>query len=195
MRDQCKAFCWMCLAAVLVTALPVVAAPEQSQQAPPEQALPESASAAVPPEPVPDEAAETAERAGQKSAMDEFRALSAERRDEAIAAAGRAAADLDREMARLQQQMDQGWERMSQATRERSQAAMADLRHRRNTLAEWFGGMRHGSTAAWAEVRGGFANSYQELAEALRKARAEFARQAQDEQMREADDPGSDQSR
>ena len=190
MRDQCKAFCWMCLAAVLVMPLPGVAAPEQSQQAPPE-----SASAAVPPEPVPDEAAEAAERAGQKSAMDELRALSAERRDEAIAAAGRAAADLDREMARLQQEMDQGWGRMSQAARERSQAAMVDLRHRRNTLAEWFGGMRHGSTAAWAEVRGGFANSYQELAEALRKARAEFARQAQDEQMREADDPGSDQSR
>ena len=54
---------------------------------------------------------------------------------------------------------------------------MADLRQRRNALAEWYGGMRHSSTAAWGEVRTGFVSSYHELAAALRKARAEFAKE------------------
>lgn len=102
--------------------------------------------------------------------VDAIRSYSAERRTEAAANAKRAANDLDRQMERLQQQTDLGWARMSQASRARSQATMADLRKRRNALAEWMGGMRHGSNAAWTEVRDGFVKSYHELADAIRKA-------------------------
>lgn len=103
-------------------------------------------------------------------AVDAIHSFSVERRAEAIANARRAADDLDRQMERLQQQTDQGWSRMSQAARDRSQATMADLRKRRNALAEWVGGLRHGSVAAWGEVRDGFIGSYHELADAIRDA-------------------------
>lgn len=129
------------------------------------------------------------DEAGQESRIDALREISVERRDEALATARRSAEELDRQIERLQEQMDDGWDRMSQAARQRSQATMVDLRRRRSTLAEWFGGMRHGSSEAWSEVRGGFVKSYHELAEALRQARA---RLEQDRTDRAPDAPEPD---
>lgn len=165
--------------AVLLGAIPLAAALDAPQQVPPETP------------PAPGQAQEATDEAGEQRRVEALRAVSAERRDEAIATARRAADDLDRQMERLQRQMDDGWDRMSQATRSRSQATMTGLRQRRNALAEWFGGMRHSSGAAWSEVRGGFMKSYQELAEALRKARAEFAGDQAD-RAPDADDSSAD---
>jgi hypothetical protein len=109
-----------------------------------------------------------------KNVAETIRGYTVERRDAAVATARRATDDMDRQMERLQTQMSEGWARMSTASRERSEKAMADLRSRRNMLAEWVGGMKHGSADAWSEVKGGFARSYDELALALRKARSEF---------------------
>lgn len=162
--------------AVLAAVIPLAAAQDASQRK-----APEAASA----QPQAQEPA--TEETGEQRRVDALREASAERRDEAVATARRAAEDLDRQMERLQQQMDEGWGRMSEVARARSRATMADLRQRRNVLAEWLGGMRHSSAAAWEEVRGGFAKSYRELAEATRKARAEFAKQEQDGQAPEAD--------
>lgn len=85
-------------------------------------------------------------------------------------------------MERLQQQTDQNWARMSQASRTRSQATMADLRKRRNALAEWVGGLRHSSATAWGDVRSGFVKSYHELADAIRKARDESDKDDEDDE-------------
>lgn len=123
--------------------------------------------------------------------VDAIRSYSAERRTEALANARRAADDLDRQMERLQQQTDQNWARMSQASRARSQATMADLRERRNALAEWVGGMRHSSTATWGEVRVGFVKSYHELADAIRKAWDEYDKD-KDQNRDQADKTESD---
>lgn len=116
---------------------------------------------------------EQAER-DRRLSVDAIRGYSAERREEAMANARRAAAELDEQMEQLQARMDAGWSRMSEASRARSRQAMADLRERRNAMAEWYGGLRHGSAEAWGEVRSGFVKSYHELADALRSARASF---------------------
>ncbi len=110
----------------------------------------------------------------ENSPVDAIRDYSVERRTEAVAAARRATDELDSQMERLQVQMSEGWSRMGAATRERSQRDMAEVRARRNTLAEWVGGMKHGSSGAWTEVKNGFGKSYDELATAMRKARSEF---------------------
>lgn len=161
--------------AVLVAAVPMAIAQDAPRQAPPEST------------PASDQAQQ--ETAGEQRRVEALREITAERRDEAVASARRTADDLDRQMDRLQQQMDEGWDRMSQVARARSRATMADLRQRRNALAEWLGGMRHSSGAAWTEVRGGFVKSYQELADAMRNARAEFARE---EAERAPDAPDTD---
>jgi hypothetical protein len=157
-------------AALLMAIMPIAAAQGASQKP-----APTAPATAAPPrdEPAKDKKG-TPLRKELDQAVDAIRTFSAERRAEALANARRAADELDRQMERLQQQTDQGWTRMSQASRTRSQATMADLRKRRNALAEWVGGMRHGSAAAWAEVRVGFVKSYHELADAIRRARDEL---------------------
>lgn len=157
----------LCAAALLAICMQMSVA----QNPPPE---------APPPEPSrseePDAEQTRSGRFGQKfdESVDAIRTHSVERRDEALASARRGAENLDRQLARLQQQQDQGWSRMSQSARTRVQATREDLRTRRNALAEWYGGMRHSSTAAWEEARGGFVNSYHELADAMKRAKAEF---------------------
>lgn len=173
----------LCAVALLVTVMPMAAAQSPAQVPPPS----DPPKAGQPQ----DEPAKNSPKSSQvkeevDQAVDAFRTYSADRRDEAVANARRAAEDLDRQMEQLQEQMDQRWGRMSQAARTRSQATMADLRKRRNAMAEWYGGMRHSSTAAWGEVRVGFVKSYHELADAMRKARTEFE---QDDKDRAADEP------
>ena len=162
-----------CAAAILLAMTPMAVAESPSQQPP----------AATAPAPAPDPAKQPADapapadgqvRRDVDQAVDAIRGYSTELREQAMANARLAAEDLDRQMARLQAQTNQRWSRMGETARTRSQATMADLRQRRNAMAEWYGGLRHGSTAAWGEVRVGFITSYHELAEALRKARAEF---------------------
>lgn len=114
-------------------------------------------------------------------AVDAIRGYSIERQKEAVDRARKSLAEADRRMDRLDAQVNERWERMNTATRRRSQEAMTDLRRRRNEVAEWTGGMRHSSGAAWEDVKAGFLKSYHELADALQKARAQFERdQAQD---------------
>lgn len=109
-------------------------------------------------------------------AVDAIRGYSVERRDEAVARARQSAEQLDRNIEELEARADARRERMGDAARARSRKAMSDLRQRRTQLAEWTGGMRHGSADAWAEVKTGFVKSYHDLADALRKARTQLDR-------------------
>lgn len=115
-----------------------------------------------------------------ESTAESIRHYAVARRVEATAAARRATTALDAQIEELQGQVDERWSRMSQDTRARSQATMAELRRRRTDAAEWYGGMRHGSAGAWVEVRDGFARSYRDLADALRRARTQFKQQPDD---------------
>lgn len=166
-----------CAAVLLMGVMPVAAAQNASQKPSPAK----TSVAAQPQEKTTKNNQEsTTLKKEVDQSVDAIRSYSAEHRDEALANARRIADGLDRQMERLQQQTDQGWARMSQAARTRSQATMADLRKRRNALAEWMGGMRHSSTAAWGEVRSGFVKTYHELADAIREARDEFNKDAKD---------------
>ena len=151
-----------------------------------------------PSEPATAEPAAPAPTAGEKAkkeldeAVDALRDYSVQRRDEAVARARQATEALDQRIEVLQSRSQEGWARMSQATRTRSQKTMADLRTRRNQLAEWYGGMRHGSADAWDEVKNGFVTSYHDLADAMRKARRQFD-QAQPPAEAQGDKTAKDQ--
>lgn len=126
-----------------------------------------------------------------REAMDALASYSVERRDEAVAGAQKASVALDAEIARLQERMDHGVQRMSQAARDRSRLSMDDLHRRRSELAEWMGGLRHGSATAWSEVKRGFARSADELEQAVQRARAQFERDQGETAKR---DPAADKA-
>lgn len=177
----------LCAALLLVTVIPMVAAQDAAIEDPPAAAPAAGQSKDKPAETSNAKADRLKQELDQK--VEAIRTYSAERREEAVANAKRAADDLDRQIQTLQQHMDQRWGRMSEMARSRAQATMADLQEQRNALAEWMGGLRHGSTAAWGEVRSGFVESYQELADALRKARADVEREKKD---RATEEPAKD---
>lgn len=167
-----------CCALVFALAIGPAAHARQAP-APPPPATPAPAETPAPP----DDDAQVGER---------IRRFSVERREDAIAAARQATDAMDRQMERMQAQLSAGWSRMNATTRDRSERALADLRKRRNALAEWVGGMQHGSTAAWTEVRNGFARSYDELAAAMRQARADLQQAAPE--AKEAKDADADKA-
>lgn len=181
-----KGITHLCAVALLVVAIPMAAAQSSTEKAPPapapETEQPEN-------EPARSDPTDSEFKREVDERVDAIRAYSEERRDEAVANARRAAEDLDLKMAGLQQTMDQRWIQMSEKARTRSQATMANLRQRRNALAEWYGGMRHSSSAAWSDVKGGFVRSYHELADAMREARAEFEQEDEESKDPAADDP------
>ncbi len=60
---------------------------------------------------------------------------------------------------------------MDQAARRKARATLNALRRERNEVAEWYGGLKHGSAESWEQVKAGFLKSYQALKESFAKAR------------------------
>jgi len=154
--------CWFPAA---VAGRPVQTAPQDQQPSTQERA---SQSA--------NQESETASR--NAALVESIRRYSYERREEAVASARKADAEIDRRLEALQTDMGKQWSGMADAARIRSQDSMRQLRERRTDLAEWYGGLRHGSAGVWSEVTTGFADSYHAMADALRRARDEFQQQS-----------------
>jgi hypothetical protein len=95
-------------------------------------------------------------------------------RDEAVKQAKAALDDADARIRRLERKLDGDWDKMDEAARKNARATLNRMRRERNDLAEWYGGLKHGSKEAWDEVKNGFARSYDELKRSFAKARKEF---------------------
>ncbi len=96
-------------------------------------------------------------------------------RDEAVKKAKAALDDADSSIRRMERKLDREWEKMDQAGREKGRETLSALRKERNELAEWYGGLKHGSAEAWEEVKAGFVKSYRALKESFSKARKDLA--------------------
>jgi hypothetical protein len=109
--------------------------------------------------------------------VDAIRAYSETQRKEALARARTALEDADRRIETLQASADERRQTISQSARTRLDAALHDIRKKRNEVSEWYGGMQHGSSAAWDEVKTGFIESYHALSESMRRAREQFEKE------------------
>lgn len=105
---------------------------------------------------------------------DVLKSYTLDQRDEAMVAAQDRINELDAQIARMQEKIDNKWQDMSQATRERTRRTLDTLRQQREELSEWFGGLRYSSQEAWEEVKKGFADSYDRLEDAVVRAGEEF---------------------
>jgi hypothetical protein len=103
-----------------------------------------------------------------------IRNYTVEQRDEAVKSAKSALDDADSRIHRMERKIDREWDQMDHAARKKARAALDALRRERNELAEWFGGLKHGSREAWDEVKSGFANSYQALKDSFTRAKNSF---------------------
>ena len=97
-----------------------------------------------------------------------------EQRDEAVTSVKKSLNDLDENITAMENKLDREWDRMDGAARQKSQEALRELRKQRTTLAEWYGGLKHGSANAWGQVKQGFLDSYHSLSNAFEKAQEEL---------------------
>jgi hypothetical protein len=95
-------------------------------------------------------------------------------RNQAIKSAQTALADLDARMRRMERKIDAGWDTMDAAARKKARATLSALHKERDEVAEWYGGLKHGSAEAWDEVKGGFVKSYEGLKQSFAKAAKEY---------------------
>src|SRR6266571_1398087 len=95
-------------------------------------------------------------------------------RDEAVKKAKAALDDLDGRVGRMERKLDGEWDRMDQAARRKARATLNALRRERNEVAEWYGGLKHGSAESWEQVKAGFVKSYHALKESFAKARKQL---------------------
>lgn len=91
-------------------------------------------------------------------------------RDQAIKSAQAGVAELDARIRRMERKVDAEWDKMDAAARKNARATLNALHKERDEVAEWYGGMKHGSAEAWEEVKGGFVKSYEGLKQSLAKA-------------------------
>jgi acyl-CoA reductase-like NAD-dependent aldehyde dehydrogenase len=97
-------------------------------------------------------------------------------RDEALARGKQLLNEMDTRLDALEAQTQRNWSELSHAAREQRREALRELRQQRNRVAEWYGGMEHGSAHTWEQVKRGFVTAYGELNSALGKAAKEFDR-------------------
>jgi hypothetical protein len=93
-----------------------------------------------------------------------------DQRDEALQKAKIVLDDIDD----LESRLNQKWDQMDQAARQKAASRLAALRKDRNDVAEWYGGLKHGSRQAWEDVKTGFSKSSQDLQDAFKKAYDDF---------------------
>lgn len=99
-----------------------------------------------------------------------IKGYSVDQRDRAVQKAKVVLEDFDARIKDLDSQFTQKWDQMDQAARQEALSSMASLRKQRNAVAEWYGGLKHGSKLAWEDVKAGFAKSFHDLGDAFNKA-------------------------
>lgn len=107
-------------------------------------------------------------------AMDAIMAYSEDQRDEAVKDAKSLLDSMDSRIDKMEAKAETEWDDMSQEARMKRQEALQSLRRQRSELAEWYGGMKHSSKSAWADVKKGFSDAYDSLSSAISDAAENF---------------------
>lgn len=96
-------------------------------------------------------------------------------RDAAVTSARSGLEKLDAEIERQQEALRENWAEMSEEAREDARAAVRDLQQARNALGEKLGALQAGAGDLWEDLKDGFADAYDSLAELWRDDNAEEA--------------------
>ncbi len=103
-----------------------------------------------------------------------LKGYSADQRDQAIAEAASMLTAMDKRIDQLESRTAEQWATLNENMRRQREASLRNLRHKRNELSEWYGGMKHGSVGAWGTMKQGFINAFDTLSDSFRKARTEL---------------------
>jgi len=111
-------------------------------------------------------------------ALEAMKNYSASQRAEALTKGKQLLDAMDDRIDRLEARSQNEWGQLSRQAREQRRDALRALRKQRDDLAQWYGGLRHGSTGAWDEVKQGFVDAYGTLSRSFGDAMTQFSADA-----------------
>jgi len=123
--------------------------------------------------PVSPASAQTTSKAVSQKASETGQAIkdyTVEKKDEAVAHARKATAELEAKIKELEAQAS----RQTGEIKARSQAQIKDLKAKRDKASQKAGELGRATKASWERAKEGFADAYRDLASAYDKAAAEF---------------------
>lgn len=97
-------------------------------------------------------------------------------RNEALERGKRLLHRMDRRLDTLEAQTQKDWSHLDRSAREQRRKTLRELRRQRNRVAQWYGGMEHGSAGAWNNVKRGFVTAYGALDRSFIRAARSFER-------------------
>lgn len=107
-------------------------------------------------------------------AAEAIKNYSIEKRDEAARKAKVALEALDSRINTLENDVNKNWDKMDKAAREKSRQTLKALHEQRVIVAEWYGGLKNSSAAAWEDMKKGFSEAYKALQHAWQEAEHEY---------------------
>ncbi|MBR0565513.1 hypothetical protein J5J83_05195 [Azoarcus sp. L1K30] len=108
-------------------------------------------------------------------AADAIKDYTVDKRDEAAAKAKAALDSIDGRIETMQARIEKKWGRMDAAAREKARQSLRALQRERVEVAEWYGGLKNSSAAAWEHTKAGFSKAYRALRTGWEKAEQEYA--------------------
>jgi predicted phage tail protein len=112
-----------------------------------------------------------------QEAAEAIKKFSVEQRDEAVRNTKSILDKMDKRIDQMESDLNKRWKHMTAAARERKQTSIRALMKKRNEVAEWYGGLKHGSANAWDEIKTGLSKAYEALGEAVNKAEKDFLKE------------------
>jgi len=103
-----------------------------------------------------------------------LQSFSADQKDQAVAEAQKAIAELNEEVARLRDRISERWGEMDESARASAEENLEQLEDEQAQLADRFEALREASGDAWARMSQGFSEAYDELRDAWREAEREL---------------------
>ena len=110
-----------------------------------------------------------------QDAIQALKEYNIDQRDEAVKDTKAALNRLDNRIEALETRIDNNWDTMNEAVREKTRTTLKSLRKQRTQMAEWYGGLKSSSTAAWEEIKKGFSDAYTSLYNSWEKAEKEIS--------------------
>ena len=110
-----------------------------------------------------------------QEATETIKKYSIEQRDEAVKSTKSTLDKMDKRIDQMESDLNKKWKNMTESAREQKQKSIHALKKNRNEVAEWYGGLKHGSANAWEEIKTGFSNAYEVLGHAVNKAEKELS--------------------
>ncbi len=96
-------------------------------------------------------------------AFESISTYTANQRDAAIKNTKEALNEIDKDIDKLEERAEKGWDTTKDVSKEKSDEALKEVQEQRDTLADQYEVMKNSSGSAWEDIKGGVSKAWKDL--------------------------------